>query len=50
MVVKPKVVWSMEATKQLKAAYKYIEHASVKNAWKVRSDIVEIVKRLPSNP
>lgn len=50
MAVKPKVVWSIEATIQLKAAYNYIAKDSIKNAGKVRNDIVEIVKGLPSNP
>ncbi len=50
MVEKRKVVWSDDAKKQLKEAYSYIAKDSVQNAKKVRNDIVEMTRKLTSNP
>lgn len=50
MVEQRKVVWSADAWKQLKEAFKYISKDSIINATKVRNDIVEITRKIPANP
>lgn len=45
-----KIVWDVEATKQLREIYKYIKKSSPEGAKKVRDEIFSVVKRLPSNP
>lgn len=50
VAAKRKVVWSNEAKMQLKAAYKFILQDSYQNATKVRTDIVALTRKLPSNP
>ena len=45
-----KVLWSIEAKKQLKDAYEYIREDSLQNAIKVRKEIVESVRNLPQHP
>ena len=47
---KIKVVWSDDAKSQLKAAYKFIAADSIKNAGKIRSEILSLTKNLSENP
>ena len=47
---KPRIVWSYEATLQLKAAYEFIKKDSVQNAEKVRHEIVAITRGLAKHP
>ena len=44
------IVWSADAKKQLREAYKYISEDSLQNAVKVCKDIVAITRKLPSRP
>ena len=50
VAAKQKVVWSDEAKQELKAAWKYIREDSPQNADKVRDDIVNATRTLPSYP
>ena len=50
VAIKQKVVWSDEAKKQLKEAYKYIRKDSLQNAEKIRSEIVSAAHKIPDNP
>jgi plasmid stabilization system protein ParE len=50
VAIKRKVVWSDEATIQLKSVYQFIRQESPINAQKVRADIVAVTRKLPSNP
>ncbi|RPD41924.1 type II toxin-antitoxin system RelE/ParE family toxin [Chitinophaga barathri] len=51
MVISKKIiVWSPEAKRQIKEAYKYISKDSPKNAIRVRSDIVTLTRMLSPNP
>ena len=45
-----RIVWSMEAKKQLKEAIEYIRQDSFQNAIKVRSDIVKMTRNLSAYP
>ena len=45
-----KVVWSIDAKRQLRDAYHYIRKDSLQNAIKVRKDIVDIARKLPQHP
>ncbi len=45
-----KVIWDVEATKHLREIYKYIKKFSPEGARKVRDEIFEVVRKLPSNP
>lgn len=50
VAIKRAVVWSDEAKAELKSIYKYILQDSPKNATKVRSDVVDITRKLSLNP
>ena len=47
---KPEILWSDEASLQLKAAYEFIKKDSVQNAEKVRDEIVAITRTLAKYP
>ena len=47
---KIKVIWSVDAQQQLKAAFNYIKKDSPQNAKNVRSDIAKITQNLSHNP
>ena len=50
MVNERKIVWSDDAKKQLRQAYKYIEQDSLQNAINVRNDILALIKQIPVYP
>lgn len=50
MVKKRKVVWDEEARASLKEAYLYIRQDSIRQAEKVKNEIIEAAKRLADYP
>jgi len=50
MVIKKKVVWDELARAALKVAYNYIRKDSVKQAEKVKQEIIEACRKLTDHP
>ena len=49
-MVKRKIIWDTKAVESLKEIYLYIKKESPQGAEKVRSEIFEIVNKLPAHP